>query len=228
MERVPDEFRIESRPSGVDTGFGWSIVRTPSDTGLGLVIVSDDIFGVRTHYFLNRTMPCMRRGCPACAAGRLSRWSGYLLAVRIGGGEKVVFEFTPAAVPTFDAEYGERKTLRGLHIIATRASKRENAKVMVAVKGLHANAHKLPPSQDVWPILSHIWGINRQKEIFDGGTSEYDDIRGSSVDNPLEHSLNDKAHGVIDGQKDFTAEAASEFMHVAQTLAGNLAAPNGH
>jgi hypothetical protein len=155
-----EDCRIERLPSKDSMISGWDIVRAKPEQNLPLVIVSTDVFGIRTHYWNRRTGPCLKSGCDACAAKMLSRWNGYLLAIVEGSNQHVIFEFTPAAAMAFDVAFKEYETLRGLRVIAKRVGKATNSKVHVAVKGKHPNAHKLPAEPEIWPILSHIWGLH--------------------------------------------------------------------
>lgn len=154
-----DDCRIERMPSEHDGSFIWSIKRASHESSLLLCLISSDIFGIRTHYFNKRTMPCVRAYCEPCNRHQTSRWTGYLQAVDAKNGSRVLFEFTPAAAATFDQAHKDRGTLRGLNVIAGRTSNKINAKVQVTIKGMSDKAHVLPCEVETWPILAHIWGL---------------------------------------------------------------------
>lgn len=151
--------RTSARPDDADQNFGWVIKRSPPDGVLKLVILSRDIFGIRTHFHRGRTGPCLTDGCEGCKAGHLSRWKGYLLAIDHTNGQRLVFEFTPPCATTLDEAYKKFGTMRGLQVVASRAGKRANAKVQVHVKGITVLGPEAEPDHDVWPILGHIWGL---------------------------------------------------------------------
>ena len=161
---LPDEanIRFERLPTDGDSGQGWDVIRANPEHPTPLTIVSTDLFGVRTHYHRGRTGPCLRTGCEACQEGKLSRWHGYLFAVRSANSERVILEYTPPAVVALEAAFKEYGKLRGLNIIASRTSNRNNAKVTVAVKGMSPNAHKLPREPLMWPTLCKIWGLRAE------------------------------------------------------------------
>lgn len=162
MDYGKENFRIERMPGSHDANFPWAIRRADHEKPLMMVSISRDIFGVRTHFFRGRTQPCRKDGCEACKAKLLSRWSGYLLAIATKDNSKIVFEFTPPAAAQLDEAVKSFGSLRGLSLIATRTSGRVNGRVAIQVKGMNGSAHKLPPDEDVWPILSHLWGLTEQ------------------------------------------------------------------
>lgn len=151
--------RIERLPGETDLNFPWTIVRAKPDKPTWLVSISHDIFGVRTHFYKGRTMPCTFTGCPACERKMTSRWSGYILAMAVKDGSQVVFEFPPPAAIQLDRAFKEYQSLRGLKLNVTRTENRSNAKVTIEVRGVSDQAHKLPPDEEVWPIIAHIWGL---------------------------------------------------------------------
>lgn len=180
---LPDEnlVRIERMPTDGDSGAGWDIIRAAADHQLALTVVSTDLFGIRTHYHRGRTGPCLKAGCEACEEGKLSRWHGYLFAVRSSNSERVIFEFTPPCASTFDAAFREYGKLRGLNVIVSRTSNRANAKVVVVIKGPSPNAHKLPREPLMWPTLSKIWGL--RSESF----PEFEDFSNHPEEPPQEN-----------------------------------------
>jgi len=160
-----DNVRSERLPSGDDQHFGWTIRRAQPGGALLLHCISRDIFGVRTHYYRGRTGPCLRTGCEACSRQQLSRWNGYLLCRDTKDGANIVFEFTPPAAMQLDEFFRQYGSLRGLRLIANRTANRANAKVTIACKGTMENPASLPSELQVWPILSHIWGLNREAPV---------------------------------------------------------------
>jgi len=94
----------------------------------------------------------------------LSRWSGYLLAIDTADNASVVFEFTPPGAVVLDEAVKEFGTLRGMKIIATRPTKKDNGKVHLQALGISDRVHKLPPEEDLWVILARIWGLATEFE----------------------------------------------------------------
>lgn len=160
MQNPESIYHVERLPSVDSTNSGWDIIRALPDGKLSLVSVARDFFGIRTHFWKNRTGPCLRSGCDACAHHHLSRWHGYLECVRAPEGTQVIFEFPPPAAMQLDAAVKEYGGLRGLQIVVTRATKKPNGKVTLQFKGLSPGAHKLPKELPIWPILSRIWGMS--------------------------------------------------------------------
>jgi hypothetical protein len=171
-----DNVRTERLPTGDDSSGSWTIKRASHERPLQLVIVSHDLFGIRTHFWQRRTGPCLKVGCEACAKHQLSRWNGYLLALQVPSNERVIFEFTPAAAVTLDALFKEAGTLRGLKLLAGRAGGKLNGKVQVTSQGFTPNTHKLPADEPVWPVLSRVWGLT---DAAQGSFSEFDEFATS-------------------------------------------------
>lgn len=203
--------RTERLPSNEHGPTGWNIRRASHERGLLLVLVSTDLYGIRTHFWNRRTGPCLRAACRACDEGQLSRWTGYVQAVDAKDGGQVLFEFTEAAAPTLAAAFDKYKSLRGLSVIATRTAPRANAKVHLTVKGLHSRAHELPAELPMWPLLAHIWGLSKL-------LAPTEDVR------PVD----------LMGQADAAAEAAARFgdqhdndwmKQRSEDLAGQLKLP---
>lgn len=162
MEVPKSVYSFEQVPSSDDGGVGWTIVRAPSEGKLPIIIVSPVHLGLHTHYYRGSTTPHRTDSCPACLAKHLPRWHGYLLAVRAHDGAQIIWEFPAACgfqVVEAHKEYGG---LRGQMVIVSRAAPRANAKVTCQFKGLSPQAHKLPASEDIWPLLSKIFGLHKE------------------------------------------------------------------
>lgn len=154
--------RTSRMPDDGDQNFGWTIKRAPTDSVLKLIILSNDILGIRTHFFRGRTCPCYIGKCEACEHNQLSRWKGYVLAVEQPSGAQCVFEFTPPAARTLDEARKKYGTMRGIQLYVARASKKPNAKVTVTVKGITVLGPTACPDYNVWPIVAHIWGLTEK------------------------------------------------------------------
>ena len=156
-----EDVRSERLPTDEDQPSPWKIIRTPMVTPIKVVCVSHDLVGYRVHYWNNRTTVCVKEGCPACLAGWRSRYAGYVLAVGANDNSQYVFEFTPPPALILGKAFDERGTLRGLNLVFSRRTKKANGAVTVTIRGTNDQAHRLPPDQDTWSILSRIWGLNK-------------------------------------------------------------------
>lgn len=159
-----EDLRCEQTPSQQRYFGGWTIKRAPNSTRpTRVVTVSDSYLGFRTHWWNNRTVPCVRVGCPACKPGQRSDWHGYLLCLWGKEEEHVLFEFTAAGKPALDAIIEQEGNLRGLVVSVSRAkeTKSGNGRVIVNLQR-RANLEcgkVLPLDEPIFPILCGIWGL---------------------------------------------------------------------
>jgi hypothetical protein len=153
------DFDFQDEPEVGDKGFPWTVVRTPATSVLEFIVVSHRHLGVRTHYFRNRTIGHRKGICDACKQGNVSRWTGYLLGVTNGTGQRILFEFTPSAAQYVLPLYEARESIRGLKIRASRPSKRPNGTVALAFRGYADDTSALPDAIPIKPLLFNIWGI---------------------------------------------------------------------
>ena len=117
MDSSSEEYRISRRPTGDQSSGGWSLVRAKAKGALKVVSLADDFFGLEVHYWSGRTTPCRAMGCPACEAGLLSRWAGYLPCVQLPKWNLVIVEFTAAACADLDGHRESLKQLRGVNLL---------------------------------------------------------------------------------------------------------------
>lgn len=181
MEHEPSEFRTSRLPGGNDITFGWSIRRADANVPRKLICLGDDIFGCYTHFFRGRTTPCRTDSCEACDRKITPRYHGYICTVDIKDSTPTILEFTGPAALQFDQLRKEYGTLRGVQIIVGRANKRPNSRVNIVGQGVYAQPQKLPAEIPIWPLLAHIWGLDREAPIGiednpedDGGTAGLD------------------------------------------------------
>lgn len=178
-----DDLDLQPYPTDKDSRFAWTIVRAPADRGLPLIVLARSCFGIRTHYWANRTGPHYRSNCPACDAGREPRWTGYLPCVNPADGAHVLFEYTPPAAEQLQAIIRTQGFLRGTQIIAARTKKVKNARVTVVSRGIYEHLDRLPPEPDVLPILFHIWGL-KERKLEDAGTYDAHTLAASESPRP--------------------------------------------
>ncbi len=159
MGKHYDGYVCEHTPGEHGDGFAWRICRAAAAVPLKLVLLSDDWFGIRLHYWNRRSRPCTGPAtCPVCRQ-QVSRWNGYLLAVRCSDESHVVWEFTPAIHDDLAAAREKYGTLRGLQVRITRKDKRENGRLQFSEYGQTPGLATLPPAQDIVPIIFRIWGL---------------------------------------------------------------------
>jgi len=70
MAMSRDSVRIERTPSSADQNFGWTIKRATHEHPTLFTCLSNDFFGIRTHFFRGRTGPCLKTECEACTSFR--------------------------------------------------------------------------------------------------------------------------------------------------------------
>lgn len=153
------DYRRSRMPNENQKSFGWTIFRAKPGKQTKLLILSDDIFGIETHWWNQRTGPCREHGCEACLAGHESRWKGYLLCFDMATEQHVVLEFTPPPAETLDAARMNHGSLRGLVVNVGRAKATFNGKVTIEIK----QKTTIPPSKHevfgVWDVLCKIWKL---------------------------------------------------------------------
>lgn len=140
----------------------WQMMRAKADHPQLFVCVSSVHLGCYTHFYKRQTIPHRNVGCKPCKAGFERRWKGYVLGVAIKNGAHVIVEISPPSAMQliqYRTEYG---TLRGLNLILSRTSDRPNAKISITHKGMYHAPQKLPPEQDIWPIIARIWGVDAE------------------------------------------------------------------
>lgn len=152
-------YGVEQSPSDHDRLYAWRIRRADAIKPLGLVLISENWFGIRTHYYGQRTIPHLTWGdCPGCRAG-VSRWNGYLLAFDLREAERIVWEFTPAVYDSLVRLREEYGTLRGLFLKISRVKKIPNGRLQIEKSAPYTERLELPASQDIVPIIFRIWGV---------------------------------------------------------------------
>lgn len=204
---------LEKTPTDKDSHFNWTIRRASHEKPTNLIVVSRELFGIRTHFWSGRTAPCLRQNCDACNAGRLSRWTGYLACIEPSTWSQVLFEYTPPAAEQLLKMIQEQGYLRGSKITAGRSKKTVNGRVTVTPRGLYEDRDKLPEAPELLPILFHIWGM---KTMLLSEESDYnrDDLP------PSERPV--KANGRKRKAQDDPAAA-----HAARNLSAGTRLPEG-
>lgn len=192
----PRDLFLEKMPSERDAHFNWTIRRAPADKPLPLIVISSQCFGIRTHYWAGRTGPCLRSGCDACKAGRLSRWTGYLACVDPADWSQTIFEYTPPAAEQLQKILAEQGYLRGSKIVASRTKKVKNARVNISSRGIYEHLDRIPKEPEILPILFHIWGLKQQEASADGAYDADSLAEHEKPKRAKKHVLNPSAEAI--------------------------------
>lgn len=152
-------YRRSRAPREDQKTYGWKIVRASPGKQLKLMVLSEDVFGIDTHYWERRTGPCREVDCPACLAGYDARWKGYVLAVDTSTHQNIVLEFTPPAFPAMDEGLKKYGSMRGMLISVGRAKATFNGTVQIVVRDrtiIPAGEYQV---YGVWDVLAKIWKL---------------------------------------------------------------------
>jgi len=153
-----------NRPPAAARSSALEIIRTPAGRPLTATIISADITGTATHFAQNRTLPCSRPDpCEHCDKGLAWRWHGYLAVLLDGKPRPVILELTAQAAENVAAAREQYGTLRSARIRLTRAGKRPNGRVQVALAPPDPENRHVPPEPDIRVALCHIWNYDPQR-----------------------------------------------------------------
>lgn len=138
----------------------WFKIISPYRTSpLKFICLSDDIFGVWTHFDrdVGRTLPCRGRElCTYCQYGIIRRWKGYVGAMLFSTSEIRVAEVTEGAARSIELHPLREKGLRGLCIQLQRKRSHATAPVFAELappmEGLI-----LPDNPDIEQCLERLW-----------------------------------------------------------------------
>jgi len=161
MQTNSDEFQREDTPP--DMGAVLHIIRVGAHDRHSLVILSDALVGVWTHYSLKRKRTIRCRGvdndCEGCVDEMRRIWSGYLHVAKLTTGQQGILELTALAGNRLIDVMGGIESLRGQRIFCYR--ERGNIKSPIAVEsnGPTEPTFFLPPKKDVFPTLRRLWGM---------------------------------------------------------------------
>lgn len=162
------EVQRQDVPPKEDTRY-IPIVSAQCGTTLHFNVVNPSLTGLWTHYYLDRTIPCMGResGC-ICRSVRLAkRWKGYLgcwwpLCARLA-----LVEITIEAHRNNPKLFEGRDEMRGLSIGLFRLTHNKRGPVRVYLEGrvTSAEMEALPPPFDAMRCLYALWGFNPDEYI---------------------------------------------------------------
>lgn len=163
--RKPPPINWADVPSPDDERPMMLIVSAPTESFVDLVILSDHVEGVWTHWHEGRTIPCQSgQGCVCETMEIACRWKGYLGALLVHSRAIVLAEVTAGAARS--AGLGpidiHPVTLRGLPMRLRRARRDRTGKVVVELAtAKRVPEDLLPRRPDVRHELARIWWSKR-------------------------------------------------------------------
>lgn len=137
------------------------IAHAPKDGCLDLVILSDHLVGIWTHWVGGRTQPCScGHGCVCERENVTSRWKGYLACCYVTNGKMCLAELTGEAARCISLQDSPLtgQPLRGLTLRLRRDRQSRGGRVIAGiVSGERFDTAALPACPDVHAELVRIW-----------------------------------------------------------------------
>jgi len=137
------------------------IVHAPKEGFLDLVILSQHICGVWTHWMHGRTLPCQAGfGCECEKASIPTRWKGYLAAALVTDGKVVLAELTGDSARSLMLQDNvlTGPPLRGLTLRLSRDRHSKGQRVIAGIRTVPRFASEAMPAEpDVHAELLRIW-----------------------------------------------------------------------
>ena len=140
----------------------YKLMRTPPQTAIKAIILSEFPVGTQLHYHRGRTLPCNPQDCPACKAGQKPRWKGYVYAMSESTRQIVIFEYTERAHETFERFIATYGNCRGAKMTARRTGKRDNSPLLVTFDDGRVDGALLPSPEGLQLCLESMWEIRQQ------------------------------------------------------------------
>lgn len=141
------------------------IVSAIPQTAQLLVVLGDRVCGVYTHFYLERTVPCLGAigNCVCQSIAMSKRWKGYLGAYDTFSERMVLAEITMEAYrlcPGLHVQSGlNRRVLR-----LFKSGKKKQSPARAELLGSYDGPLLLPPCPDVRDALCRIWsGVTRDR-----------------------------------------------------------------
>jgi len=125
------------------------------------VITSDTWIGAYTHFYDNRTRPCLDlvEHCEGCQRKQAKRWKAYLCGILVPSHRQVIIEITLGALDSCPALRFDKGQLRGKKITLIRNGSARNAPVCVQLETLRG-LENLPQPFDLMESLCRVWGVH--------------------------------------------------------------------
>lgn len=127
-------------------------------------LLSDELVGVNTHFYMDRTVPCKEpeSKCIGCQYGLHKRWKCYLGCWSKEMTRLVLVELTRKALEE-SLNIPKARTIfrRGLEIIVQRRGTKNNAPLLFELNANRNPGCELPKQFDIRAALERIWYGNR-------------------------------------------------------------------
>lgn len=150
---------------------------------LNLVILSDTVLGVETHYFGERTRPCEgdESSCLGCQAKLQTRWKGYLVVWTGNGQPQAIAELTTEAYRRCQPLQDRTTSLRGRKLKVSRPPGKANNRVRAEVGEYQLGWQNLSLPLDLECALYRIWFTTRKNKPADGAQGSGPVADGNSI-----------------------------------------------
>lgn len=155
------ELRRQDKPPA--PGPACEIFRIKGTQRVHFWCLSDDIWGVWTHWGNNRTNPCTgesKETCEGHAKEWPLRWKGYLCVFDVFRGKLGFYELTPGAAQQIERQTTAGQTLRGRVLICSRSSEGKGSRARVEVQPYLTDLTRLPDARDPELYLRQLWKCN--------------------------------------------------------------------
>lgn len=136
------------------------VIRVDKGPGVAVQIVSNEIWGVWTHWDGRRSRECTGEGlmCVGHSNNWPSRWKGYLHVWCPHRKSYCFLELTPAAAQELNRQKGGLPSLRGCLLRMSRHGNSIRAKINVELTPSVGGGASLIAEQSPEPILRKLWG----------------------------------------------------------------------
>jgi hypothetical protein len=114
------------------------------------------------HFMSGRTLPCVDKNCPGCAANRRQIRECYVSLYLTNERQHIITVLTPGAELALTDLAPNMSATRGLIITIQRDGKRANGRLRVVVTGDTVNGTQLPPAPDLKAHMYVIWGLTQE------------------------------------------------------------------
>lgn len=221
----------DNRPNHSHRANKLKLIRTPRAGKINAVILSTHATGVWTHYFGNRTIPCLDSGCQGCEHKRQRRQHCYVSIWFPEEDKRELFECTAEAGHELLCMAEENQPIRGRTIRAWRTGRAANSPVEIELGPDLSHKYKLPPEPDVPAALRTIWHLTNdpaaygepqkkklvqqhwRREKTDGSQHPANDVRATELEQSRRSGSTNGVHQPNAKTGDFPEGPAFEPTH---------------
>lgn len=156
---MDEHIRWTPRPPQDEGGTYIPIAVVDPRLPLRVICLSREMEGVMTHFWHDRTRPCVLTAgstCPACTAGSPTRWKGYLFGYIPAISRIVLLQLTRATVRKTPLLLSAQD-LRGYHVTLSRFGLSRNGQLSVDLVAPRGLVPSLPTIPNIRDSLERIW-----------------------------------------------------------------------